>query len=116
MVPCLCYKLQPLRFPDGTLAPGQVVVELTSGNTGTGLAIVCAAFGHPFVAVMSRGNSSERAAFGGNQTHYASFVPRTPCLFPERPETLLRFPAVAAHDASFGRRGGACRSVQRFNT
>jgi cysteine synthase A len=37
-------------------------VELTSGNTGTGLAIVCAVRGHPFVAVMSRGNSDERAA------------------------------------------------------
>ncbi|WOO82945.1 Bifunctional L-3-cyanoalanine synthase/cysteine synthase [Vanrija pseudolonga] len=45
----------------GTLAPGQTVVELTSGNTGTGLAIVCAVRGHPFVAVMSRGNSPERA-------------------------------------------------------
>lgn len=46
---------------DGALAPGQTVVELTSGNTGTGLAIVCAVKGHPFVAVMSRGNSAERA-------------------------------------------------------
>jgi len=46
---------------DGSLAPGQTVVELTSGNTGTGLAIVCAVTGHPFVAVMSRGNSAERA-------------------------------------------------------
>lgn len=46
---------------DGRLAPGQTVVELTSGNTGTGLAIVCAVEGHPFVAVMSRGNSMERA-------------------------------------------------------
>jgi cysteine synthase A len=46
---------------DGTLRPGQTVVELTSGNTGTGLAIVCAVTGHPFVAVMSRGNSAERA-------------------------------------------------------
>ena len=27
---------------DGSLRPGQTVVELTSGNTGTGLAIVCA--------------------------------------------------------------------------
>jgi cysteine synthase A len=45
---------------DGSLRPGQAVVELTSGNTGTGLAIVCAALGHPFVAVISRGNSIER--------------------------------------------------------
>ena len=52
----------------GELKPGQTVVELTSGNTGTGLAIVCRALGHPFVAVMSMGNSIERrvmiAAFG----------------------------------------------------
>jgi len=45
----------------GLLRPGQTVVELTSGNTGTGLAIVCAVKGYPFVAVMSRGNSVERA-------------------------------------------------------
>ena len=45
----------------GDLLPGQSVVELTSGNTGTGLAIVCAVTGHPFVAVMSAGNSEERA-------------------------------------------------------
>ena len=45
----------------GHLRPGQTVVELTSGNTGTGLAIVCAVKGYPFVAVMSKGNSMERA-------------------------------------------------------
>ncbi|HEY3312609.1 MAG TPA: cysteine synthase family protein [Anaerolineales bacterium] len=53
---------------DGQLKPGQTVVELTSGNTGTGLSIVCAVKGYPFVAVMSKGNSTERArmmrAFG----------------------------------------------------
>lgn len=43
------------------LHPGQPVVELTSGNTGAGLALVCSATGHPFTAVMSRGNSGERA-------------------------------------------------------
>jgi cysteine synthase len=46
----------------GDLAEGQTVVELTSGNMGTGLAIVCGIYGHPFVAVMSEGNSPERAA------------------------------------------------------
>jgi cysteine synthase A len=46
---------------EGALAPGQCVVELTSGNMGTGLAIVCGVLGHPFVAVMSAGNSVERA-------------------------------------------------------
>jgi cysteine synthase A len=46
----------------GALQPGQTVLELTSGNMGTGLAIVCAVRGYPFVAVMSSGNSAERAA------------------------------------------------------
>ncbi|GGA27347.1 PLP-dependent cysteine synthase family protein [Psychrobacillus lasiicapitis] len=45
----------------GILEPGQTVVELTSGNTGTGLAIVCGVKGYKFVAVMSKGNSLERA-------------------------------------------------------
>lgn len=45
----------------GDLRPGQTVVELTSGNAGTGFAIVCAVKGYPFVAVMSKGNSEERA-------------------------------------------------------
>jgi cysteine synthase A len=45
----------------GALHAGQAVVELTSGNMGTGLAIVCAVKGYRFVAVMSRGNSAERA-------------------------------------------------------
>lgn len=46
---------------NGQLKPGQTVVELTSGNTGTGLAIVCGVKGYKFVAVMSKGNSPERA-------------------------------------------------------
>lgn len=45
----------------GALRPGQPVVELTSGNAGTGFSIVCAIKGYHFVAVMSRGNSEERA-------------------------------------------------------
>lgn len=45
----------------GELKPGQTVIELTSGNTGTGLSIVCQAKGHPFIACMSAGNSMERA-------------------------------------------------------
>ncbi len=45
----------------GELKPGQTVIELTSGNTGTGLSLVCRAKGHPFIAVMSEGNSMERA-------------------------------------------------------
>jgi len=45
----------------GELKPGQTVIELTSGNTGTGLSLVCRAKGYPFIAVMSEGNSQERA-------------------------------------------------------
>src|SRR5437763_1075602 len=45
---------------EGRLRPGGVVIELTSGNTGTGLAIVCAVKGYRFIAVMSEGNSVER--------------------------------------------------------
>lgn len=44
----------------GTLAPGQTVVEATSGNTGIALAMVCAAKGHPFVATMAESFSIER--------------------------------------------------------
>lgn len=45
----------------GELKQGQTVIELTSGNTGIGLAIVCQSKGHPFIACMSEGNSIERA-------------------------------------------------------
>src|SRR5579863_8496018 len=44
----------------GTLQPGQTVVEATSGNTGIALAMVCAAKGYPFVAVMTETFSVER--------------------------------------------------------
>lgn len=44
----------------GALKKGQTVIERTSGNMGTGLAITCAVKGYPFIAVMSSGNSMER--------------------------------------------------------
>jgi len=44
----------------GLLKPGQTVVEATSGNTGIALAMVCAAKGYPFVAVMVETFSIER--------------------------------------------------------
>jgi cysteine synthase A len=44
----------------GTLERGQTVVEATSGNTGIALAMVCAAKGYPFVAVMAESFSVER--------------------------------------------------------
>ena len=54
---------------EGKIIKGQTVIEQTSGNTGIGVALVCAYLGYPFVAVMSKGNSIERVkmieAFGG---------------------------------------------------
>ena len=44
----------------GVLKPGQTVVEATSGNTGIALAMVCAAKGYGFVAVMAESFSIER--------------------------------------------------------
>jgi cysteine synthase len=44
----------------GELKPGQTVIEATSGNTGIALAMVCAAKGYPFVAVMVETFSIER--------------------------------------------------------
>src|SRR5471032_528406 len=44
----------------GELKPGQTVVEATSGNTGIGLAMVCAQKGYPLVVTMAETFSVER--------------------------------------------------------
>jgi cysteine synthase A len=62
----------------GELRPEGTVVELTSGNMGIGLAVVCALKGYRMVAVMSEGNSPERrrvlAAYGAEVV----LVPQAP--------------------------------------
>ena len=44
----------------GELKPGQTIIEATSGNTGIALAMICAARGYPFVALMPESFSVER--------------------------------------------------------
>jgi len=44
----------------GKLSPGQTVIEATSGNTGIGLAMVCARKGYPLVVTMAENFSTER--------------------------------------------------------
>ena len=44
----------------GHLSPGQTVIEATSGNTGIGLAMVCAQKGYPLVVTMAENFSVER--------------------------------------------------------
>src|ERR1700721_464924 len=44
----------------GELKPGQTVIEATSGNTGIGLAMVCASKGYPLVVTMAEQFSVER--------------------------------------------------------
>ena len=61
-------KIIELAYKNGELKKGQPVVEMTSGNMGAGLAIVCNFLGNPLIAVMSEGNSPERAKMLKNMT------------------------------------------------
>lgn len=56
----LAYAIIKDARDSGELKPGQTVVEATSGNTGIALAMVCAVYGHPFVATMVETFSIER--------------------------------------------------------
>ncbi|MEE2781722.1 MAG: cysteine synthase A [Pseudomonadota bacterium] len=56
----LAYAIVKDARDSGVLAPGQTVIEATSGNTGIALAMVCAVLGHPFVATMVETFSIER--------------------------------------------------------
>lgn len=56
----LAYAIIKDARDSGALKPGQTVIEATSGNTGVALAMVCAVYGHPFVATMVETFSVER--------------------------------------------------------
>ncbi len=56
----LAFAIVTDALQKGDLKAGQTVIEATSGNTGIALAMVCAALGHPFVAVMADSFSVER--------------------------------------------------------
>ncbi|GAB6181546.1 cysteine synthase family protein [Desulfotomaculum defluvii] len=63
---------------EGKLQPGSIVVEETSGNTGIGLAMVCAIKGYKFIAVMSEGNSPERRQILQAMGAKVELVPQVP--------------------------------------
>ena len=77
----------------GQLAPGQTVVEATSGNTGIALAMVCAARGYAFVAVMPDSFSVERRAV---MRGFGAKVVRTPAA--ERASGAVRRAAQLAEE------------------
>jgi cysteine synthase len=62
---------------DGALAPGGVIVEPTSGNTGIALGMVCAARGYRLVLTLPEGMSRERTKMLG---YYGAEVHETPSL------------------------------------
>src|SRR5580700_10541101 len=75
----------------GLLQPGQTVVEATSGNTGIALALVCAARGYPFVAIMPESFSVERRQI---MRAYGAKVVLTPAA--ERASGAVRLAAKVA--------------------
>ncbi len=68
----------------GLLKPGGTVVELTSGNMGAGLAVVCAVRGYRLIAVMSAGNSIERRRMLEALGAEVALVPQAPGSIPGR--------------------------------
>jgi cysteine synthase A len=77
----------------GVLRPGQTVVEATSGNTGIALALVCAARGYPFVAIMPESFSVERRVI---MRAYGAKVVLTPAA--ERASGAVRLAAQLAEE------------------
>jgi cysteine synthase A len=77
----------------GALRPGMTVIEMTSGNTGIALALVCAARGYPFVAVMPESFSVERRQI---MRGYGAKVILTPAA--ERASGAVRIAAKLAEE------------------
>jgi cysteine synthase A len=77
----------------GLLKPGQTVIEATSGNTGIALAMVCAARGYPFVALMPESFSVERRQI---MRAYGAKVVLTPAA--ERASGAVRMAAKLAEE------------------
>src|SRR5688572_18926313 len=77
----------------GLLQPGQTVVEATSGNTGIAVAMVCAARGYRFVAIMPESFSVERRQI---MRAYGAKVVLTPAA--ERASGAVRMAAKLAEE------------------
>ena len=87
---------------EGRLKPGQTVVEATSGNTGIGLAMVCAQKGYPLVLVMPESFSIERRRLmrflGAKVILTTGVLPTVSSMFWNRAICL----SVGSHDSRTG--------------
>ncbi len=80
---------------DGLIGADSVIVEPTSGNTGIGLAVVCAARGYPLILTLPEGMSRERAAL---LRTYGAEVHETPSMGGMDEAVELARKLVAEHD------------------
>jgi cysteine synthase len=80
---------------DGLVGPGSVIVEPTSGNTGIGLALVCAARGYRLILTLPEGMSRERTAM---LRTYGAEVHETPSMGGMDESVALARKLVAEHD------------------
>ncbi|MCE3265630.1 MAG: cysteine synthase [Solirubrobacterales bacterium] len=80
---------------DGLVGPGSVIVEPTSGNTGIGLALVCAARGYRLILTLPEGMSRERSAM---LRTYGAEVHETPSMGGMDESVALARKLVAEHD------------------